>query len=172
MRHNSGQHDLDMFKWAWLCTLTLGLALLSHVNAAVAEAADVLDRQVTLDLPALTHLDDALIEWGVKAGATVMINTPSIDQRVLSHRIHCTTSARKALLLLLQDSGLSYKDENGRIQIVPGGALLSLKSKDALSLASANDGVGSANVNVESTDRQRDITEVIVTAQKREERIQ
>src|ERR1700758_3907602 len=44
----------------------------------IALAGDALDRPITLDIPANTPLDEALIEWGVKAGVALMINTPTI----------------------------------------------------------------------------------------------
>src|ERR1700761_7269969 len=87
---------------AWLYRLLtvylLGLCL--QLGGGGAWAADALDRQIKLDIPATTHLEDALIEWGTKAGMTVMVNTRVVEL-LFAPRVQGLMSARKALSLLL-----------------------------------------------------------------------
>lgn len=111
--------------------LTLALTFSLGPRAALAE--EPLDRQITIDISANTPLEDALIEWGLKARLTVMINTQVVSQYVTKH-VSGTLTARRALILLLQDSHLSYTRDEERIHIVPIAALtraISTPSSDA-----------------------------------------
>ena len=94
------------------------LILLFQVATHNALAEDALNRPIKLDIQENTRLEDALIDWGEKAGVMVMINTATVSHQV-SHGVHGTLSARNALLAILRDSGLSYTREGERIRIVP-----------------------------------------------------
>lgn len=98
-----------------LCALVLVL----QGTSFGAPAAEPPDHPLSFDIPEHTSLESALIEWGVLAGKTVMINTETIKHLTTSHKIHGTLPARQALKLILEDSGMSYTEEGGRILIVP-----------------------------------------------------
>ena len=98
------------------------LALIFSLGPRAALAEEPLDRQITIDISANTPLEDALIEWGLKARLTVMINTQVVSQYVTKH-VSGTLTARHALILLLRDSHLSYTRDEERIHIVPSTSL-------------------------------------------------
>ena len=98
--------------------LALLLAVTLQLISSPATAADALDQTINIDIPAKTRLEDALIEWGIKAEMTVMMNTKSAD-RFLTGEVQGKLSARKALLLILKGSGLSYTEDGRRIRVVP-----------------------------------------------------
>lgn len=94
------------------------LALLFQLPLGVALAVGPLDDFITLDIPENTSLEDALIEWGLKSGMTVMMSTHSAKGMV-THKISGRFRARQALMFLLGNSGLSYRQDGTRVQIVP-----------------------------------------------------
>lgn len=107
----------------------LVLALILPWSLRTAFAEEPLDRQITIDISANTPLEDALIEWGTKVGMTVMINTKTVSQCYTRH-VSGTLTARRALNLLLQDSHLSYTQNEERIHIVPTSSLTRGDFKD------------------------------------------
>ena len=98
------------------------LALTFSLGLRTTLAEEPLDRQITIDISANTPLEDALIEWGLKARLTVMINTQVVSQYVTKH-VSGTLTARHALALILQDSHLSYTQDGERVHIVPNTSL-------------------------------------------------
>lgn len=98
------------------------LATILQWVSAIAMADDSLDRMININIPANSRLEDALIEWGTQAGMTVMINTKTVE-RMLTGKVQGTISARKALQLILEGSGLSFTAEGQRILVVPISAL-------------------------------------------------
>jgi outer membrane receptor for ferric coprogen and ferric-rhodotorulic acid len=98
--------------------VALLLTTLSQFPCRIALAADPLDRPITLDIRDNTPLDEALIEWGVKAGVELMINTPTIAHQT-THGVHGTMPAGNALSIILRDSGLTYTAQGERIRVVP-----------------------------------------------------
>lgn len=159
----------------------MAIAVLLQFAPDQALAADNLDNVITLNIPANTRLEDALIEWGTKAGVTVMINTTTVDGQ-LTGGLRGTLRARAALGLLLKESGLSYTVEGQRIRIVASASLLNSGLRPMGSRRESEPAVDkdtSANtVDTQTADMTTDakpghrIDEVIVTAQKREERLQ
>jgi hypothetical protein len=93
-------------------------ALSLSLGVRTVFAIEPLDRQITLDISANTPLEDALIEWGLKAGLTVMINAKTVSQYV-TPRVSGRLTARQALILLLEGSRLSYTLDGERVQIIP-----------------------------------------------------
>lgn len=154
-----------------------------QVPAFGAGTQGSLDRVIELNIPAHTALEDALIEWGTKAGLTVMINSRTVN-RQLTRGIRGSLSARKALVELLEGSGLWYSDDGTRILIVPKSPLLPSgfweEEGDVLPrLLTRSDGNPDSSVagvpgSSASTDssHEGDLDEVVVTAQKRQERLQ
>ena len=160
------------------CGLLVGL----HFMSVQAWAADALDQKISLNIPPTTLLEDALIQWGTAAGMTVMINTSTLKDRFTSG-VSGTLTARQALMKLLQDSGLSFSEESGNILVIRStGYIHSSKLTDLTSLppgfsaSSIEDGPGSTSSDdssASSTGTSReDLDEVVVSAEKRIERLQ
>ena len=101
----------------WRLSGIFAIALLfQYPGAALSE--EPLDRIIYLDIPANTSLEDSLIEWGAKAGFSVMMNTDTVAHHV-TPEVRGRLSARKALSLLLRDSGLIYTQDGDRIRLFP-----------------------------------------------------
>jgi outer membrane receptor protein involved in Fe transport len=164
------------------------LSLLAlQVPAHGADSEDALDKVVEFNIPAHTRLEDALIEWGTKTGVTVMINSRTVDWQ-LTQGVRGALSARKALIELLQGSGLWFNNEGGRILIVPKNPLVpsGLSEQDTASPRflthsdGGSEGVNGGSDGTSSPDESPKpgashdghISEVVVTAEKRTERLQ
>jgi iron complex outermembrane recepter protein len=156
-----------------LCTVAVALQFVSQPTLA----ADELDRKVSLDIPENTPLQDALIEWGAKTGVTVMINAASVEHQLI-RAVHGTLTARSAIALILSNTGLSYTQEGDRIRVVPVTAALRSMLEEAPQ-APASSGNSNRQIGGETgvdatadTARRKDLAEVVVTAEKRSERLQ
>ncbi len=160
----------------------LVLALQSWGPIALAAT---LDEPMEFNIPRHESLEDALINWGFQVGVTVMINTKAVDG-YWTNGLHGKYSAREALILLLHDSGLSYSEEGGRVKIVKISSPLqsNATASGELGLTAWSDrgapeesSVISDGVNDRETDDtssrkdHKDLEEVVITAQKREERL-
>ena len=77
----------------------------SLLGVRTAFAEEPLDRQITINISANTPLEDALIEWGLKARVTVMTNSEVVAHYLTKH-VSGTLTARRALALLLEDTHL------------------------------------------------------------------
>jgi len=134
------------------------------VFSGIVLAEDALDRQININIEANTSLEEALINWGTASGLTVMINTATVYGRV-APEVRGHFSARAALTALLKNSGLSYTEAGGMIRVVP------------ISPTTRSGHTGESDVPPPTSDgatinARDDLNEVIVTAQKREERLQ
>ena len=185
----AGQRRTRFCRSHWsvgVCALLLATFL--QFTTRIALAGDVLDRPITLDIPANTPLDEALIEWGVRAGVELMINTQTIAHQT-THGLHGTMSAANALSVLLRDSGLTYTAQGARIRVVPVATLVrSAQWEEQPEAQSANlssdtqaKPPGESNAQKEGelsfTNTPTDaglkkLEEVVVTAQKHSERLQ
>jgi iron complex outermembrane receptor protein len=160
-----------------IACLALTVFLLSRF-AIAASAESALDQVNFFDIQANTSLEDALLEWGEKVGVTVMINTPTVEHRVV-RALKGHFSARKALSLLLQESGLTYTEDQGRVRVIPIAALTKSGFRDVpfdsvspeasdfqlLNPSSGGDeSLSGAIRNGES--KERGLPEVVVSAQK------
>ena len=160
------------------------LIFAANLCAQAGPIRNDLDKKYNFDIPANTRLEDALIEWGAKAGMTVMISTPTVElQRTPG--VRGLLSARDALATLLRNSGLVYTSEGGRVRVVPSKPLVrsGLWDDDTASQPAVDTDGQTGSLNTDSLQRQgaqnitqsegraRDLVEVIVTAQKREERL-
>ena len=172
---------------AWLktCVGAFALTVVFQIQPEKALATEALDRQIRLDIPAGTALDDALIEWGRTAGMSVML-----DAKVAAHhfvrRIRGDLSARSALELLLKDSGLTYVLNKEMIYIVvldaaAGSddkylrvATLGTSESDLTpSLSDSSESAPSEDLSsVQEGNDHRKLEQVVVTAQKRTESLQ
>lgn len=170
--------------------MLLVLSLPFACRSAIAQEA--LDKQITLDINDHTRLEDALIEWGTKAGMALSINTPTVEHQT-TPGVHGTLRADTALSAILRGSGLSYTVEDGTIRVVSATSLTrsaqrSEQQKSAgLSPSSAtqttdqdvNEAQRKNETRTDSTQKGSNLKnfegvaleEVVVTAQKREERL-
>lgn len=160
------------------------LVVLIGLSSERAFAADSLDRQISLNIPPNTGLEDALIQWGTVAGMTVMINTATVTG-VLTPGVHGNLSARDALVSILRGSGLSYSEDNGRVRVIrtedsirptswapdaalgPNGAT-PLTQSDIMDSQAASQTDSDSKSN-ESKHNQ--LSTITITAEKREERL-
>src|SRR5579872_3259517 len=143
---------------------------------AAAQASDALDKPIKLSIPANTRLEDALLEWGNKTGVQVMIDSPSVAGVRTQSPIVGTQPAHSVLISLLGQAKLSYTMENTTVHVVQAsdsGSEPQSSSKDNTAKASNPQKKALAGAGNSDTDaRHPALDEVIVTAQKREERIQ
>lgn len=155
----------------------LAFALLFALLCRAACALGAMDGEITLNIAANTYLEDALIEWGLASGMSVMINTAEVRHQ-LTQGVKGKLSARKALQTLLHDSGLTYTEEGGRVRIIPARTLVPsanyLTPGDSAGVTVYEDGhsVAETGGSSQSDNSTSSLSEVIVSAQKREERVQ
>jgi iron complex outermembrane receptor protein len=143
-----------------------------------------LDRKVAFNIPA-QPLDTALIEFSKQAGVPVSVAAKSLH-RIQSRALNGTLPADTALTALLDRSGLRFEAIGGTVTVVSGGPA-DVQSKTQLSttdqtevsdspLAAAakkSDVQTVGEKGTESTEgAPRQLEQVVVTAQKREERLQ
>jgi iron complex outermembrane recepter protein len=168
------------------------VVVLMLLVSGIAQAADLLDQVISIDIPANTRLEDALIEWGTRSRMTVMINTKILENRV-TKGVRGTLSARMALSTLLSDSDLTYTEVGGRVRVVPKGFLARSFQGDREAQPLQSESIGEGQVtalggnaaedygNVDSggmgdaeqgSSNTQSLEQVTVTAQKRSERLQ
>ena len=150
--------------------LSLGVAVTLQIIPSIAAAESPLDRQIQIDIPAHTSLEDALIQWGLASNITVMINTATVDSHVVPS-VRGKMTARAALILLLNNSGLSYNSDGHSVRVIPTDSLVRSSwtgSTDDQPISSV-----SSDSDRRSSDSEQDNSkpEVVVTAEKREERL-
>jgi outer membrane receptor protein involved in Fe transport len=154
------------------------------LQSGTALAEDALDRQIDIDISANTSLEDALIEWGRATGLTVMVNTATVHGQA-APTIQGHFTARAVLTALLKGSGLSYSESGGRIHVIPISSMRRsgiteerttppwAESADFPADTERIGGTGSDDSDTKNpANKKNSFNEVIVTAQKREERLQ
>ena len=94
------------------------LSVVLQMGTQSASAQGFLDRKITLDIPRNTSLEDALISWGSAAGLSVLINTADV-QHQSTNGIKGVVNAKEALEAILTGSGLKYIAEGNRIIVMP-----------------------------------------------------
>lgn len=158
-----------------LLTTLLTLLLSQQAVAQNGPSTNPMERQIEFDIAAQTSLEDALIEWGSKCGISVMINTHAVTGRATAG-VHGKLPARQALSRLLDGSGLTYKEHGNRVIVIP------IKELNHVSLRSSDEDVpepstttsagitGGGDDSYETNERK--LEQVVVTAEKREERLQ
>src|SRR5579884_3737366 len=109
--------------WYRYLAHTLAAVFVFQLTTLDALAAGPLDRLIDLNIPEHTRMEDALIEWGMKAGLTLMINTPSVEHQYTTRPIQGTWPAAQALSVLLSGSGLTYTADRNTIHVLPMGTL-------------------------------------------------
>lgn len=162
-----------------LCTLA---------SNAIAATVEAFDQPLDFNIRQNTPLEEALIELGSRARMTVMIDTHTVEN-LLTTEIRGKLTPRQALTLLLKNSGLSYTEDGGVIRITRASLVRSSWVSDAPSIATENDSIQGSSTsggtssegpppgntpsesNAGAEPRQGALSEVIVTAQKKEENI-
>lgn len=94
------------------------------VSAAMAPAAfagDVLDKEVTLNIP-VQPLSKALVQFAVQANIQVMLSSNSADGQT-AKELKGRLRAGTALETLLHGSGLSYQAAGNTVTVAPAAAL-------------------------------------------------
>jgi iron complex outermembrane recepter protein len=176
-----GRSKTAMRQHRWLSRICVLIALSFQCCEQTAIAEDFLNRQITLDIPDNTPLDEALLEWANKVGVALMINTPNVDNK-RTHGVRGTQRARKALYDLLRDSGLSYTAEGDRISVVPVTSIIRSGQHSEISESSKATSESAENEvqtpvvqdDTRRSDYRHDVRleEVVVTARKSIERLQ
>ena len=96
----------------------IGVILLCCVSIfSLADAADLLEKKITLEIAANSSIEDALIQWGEQSGLQVMMDSNTVHRNVPS-ALKGTLTARDALSRLLLGSGLSYSVEGQTLRVV------------------------------------------------------
>jgi iron complex outermembrane recepter protein len=175
---NIGHKKARLRDYIVLCVL--GLSAVANSSAFAADRPEpTLHRIVIFDIKRGSLLEDALIQCGIQAGVEVMMDSSIIPQRLTSG-VQGALSIEKAISMLLSDSGLTYTVSGNRIRIAQEGSLVrsSLKKVGPIfDTATADRGSPRAELYEDDNEsKQRrlvdEVAEVVVTAQKREERIQ
>ena len=159
----------------------VGIGSLVLASPLVAQAGDQLDKSIQISIDDNSSLEDSLIEWGNKAGMAVLMNTSVVAHRV-THGVQGTLSARKALELLLRDTGLTYTESGERIRVVPtesltksslgrtAGEMVAATSSDfSMTSEPPSDSLNGNNADDDQSSNTLD--QVVVTAERREESV-
>ena len=167
-----------------ICAVAISVPILAQES----HTSTILDKLVYLDIPENSALEDALIEWGRKAGITVMINAITVNGQHVG-AIHGTFSARQALLRMLNASGLRYSEDGNRVEVFPAGAYFhsSFKSQrladatntalnsstdaDEESLEDVPSSESTTPTDNDSSEESNKIQEVVVSSERFEESI-
>jgi iron complex outermembrane recepter protein len=161
--------------WTHVVRLFVFGTLLIVAGPHGAAAGQPLDQSVSVDIPAYTPLENALIEVGIKAGLTVMIDSHVVEQKRTPRLIRGTMSVRQALAEILSDSELSYSESGDQLRVVPSAISArrtsagddhplrvgSLSDQQAISLDSRDPGLASND----------QLQQVTVSAQRRDQNV-
>ena len=156
----------------------LELCLLAAICAHSAIASASLNESIYLDVSPSTSLEDALIDWGSKARVAVMINSRVVEgQR--APEIHGQFQARAALVVLLVNSGLAFKEDVDGVKIISlpllrPSALRDLSVGPTVGVDTSSDiqAAPDDSLSSHSGSHQPELQEVIVSAQRRDEDLQ
>ena len=153
-----------------LMTTLFALVLFQQALAHDGPGTNPMDRKIEFDIAARTPLEDALIEWGTQSGIAVMINTHAVSDKTTAG-VRGTLSAREALSLLLEGSGLSYKENGSRVMVIPIKELnhVSLRNLDVDVPAQITATSPERTDSGYDTKNERKLEQITVTAQKRSE---
>lgn len=149
--------------------LVLTAILFKSLLPQLAISADALARSITLEIAPNTPLERALVRWGDETGMQVMMSADSV-KKATTKGIRGTQSATRALSALLNGSGLSYSIDGNTVYIVP----IQYQAQAPARPPTASDSAKKDPAGSDATQnaRRTELQEVVVTAQKREERLQ
>jgi len=159
--------------WAARVSISALLAILT----SIAHAAG-LDQTAVFDIPA-QPLESALIAFGKQANMQVIIG-PRAARGINSRAVKGTFSAGKALTELLDQSGLRYEAHGNTVTVVSANHADAARTSPVVSAQELaprdgetvnENGGGSQSVGAPSVESEKSLQEVVVTAQKRTERV-
>lgn len=143
-----------------------GISLLTAALPKIALPADALNQPVSIEISPDTPLDQALVRWSVKTGVQIMMNTDTLKYEK-TQGVRGTHSASGALETLLKGSGLSYAINANTVYIIPA----RYNSGAEAGVSTTTDSPKKKPAGAVQEARQSEIEEVVVTAQKRQERL-
>lgn len=144
-----------------------GISILTASLPKIALPADVLNQPVSIEISPDTPLDQALVRWSVETGVQVMMNTDTLKKEK-TRGVRGTQSASGALETLLKGSGLSYSLNANTVYITPA----RYNSGAEVGVSTTTDSPKKKPADVATQEpRQSEVEEVVVTAQKRQERL-
>jgi len=170
------------------------LALLAVLHVGGTFGAEGMEKQIQLDIPAGTSLEDALLQWGDRTGMQVMMSTDVVRNEKVQ-AIKGTTRAATALSTMLRGAGLSYTIDGNTVHVIPATTLIPPGSRLRLSDSSnevsdfgtktqvpsegnnqtTEDNIKTAQLSAapnQNDSHGKGMEEIVVTAQKRAERLQ
>ena len=138
MMHMAFGKTRRLFDPRRLARRCIAMAIVFCYSLHAFASADI-DRDIDINIPANTKLEDALIEWGLISQVTVMVDTRVVAGH-LTKGVGGRLSARKALTLILMGSGLRYRQDGARIMVIPMDTMV----RSGLSLASPINAAGAS----------------------------
>jgi len=155
--------------------------LVLGVLAGTSTAAASLDRQVTFSIPA-QPLDQALLEFSRQANVQLAIAAGSLE-RIQAPDLSGKWAVTVALSRLLRQTGLAYHTVGDTVTVTPASdtprvadersvRLANAASRTSASTSDAISGPTESSYDVDKRQDGNEIAQVLVTAQKREERLQ
>ena len=147
----------------------LATALMFASTLAMSDAP--LDQKVRYTIAPGTPLEDALIQWGAQSGVQILINSATVTS-VHTAGIEGTQPAAAALATLLKDSGLSYTWVGKTVHVVSVEDTRAAAPPKRIGSDDSGKKATAGTENPQGLARRSDIDEVVVSAEKRTERLQ
>jgi outer membrane receptor protein involved in Fe transport len=145
------------------------VAIVGSLNV-VAAASDALTRTVRFEIPAQS-LESALLEFSKQAQVPVFVNAHAVED-LRAPAVVGALPANMALERLLQESGLAYSAVGEAITVGPSATAHASDPVRFVRTAQQETGDGRSASSASSNSGEITLQEVVVTAQKREERLQ
>lgn len=175
-------HHTGVVSAGGLCQSTLTLlsliAVASFLGCDIAVAEALLSKQVTVDVAA-QPMGSALLQFSAQTGLQIMTEGTSVSDKT-SPGVKGTLPVGNALKMLLDDSGLSFRERHGSVLVTPAAVGASASAANALTLASADvrsdtnaEGPVSSDASATSSDQSQNtapnrdrLDEVVVTGSR------
>lgn len=165
-----------------LLVLLSPLPLLMDVSPVRAE--DLMDRKVSVNIVVGSSREYALVEWRGQSGVGVMMNAAAVQGK-LTRGVTEKLTAKEKLTIVLDGPVESYTQQDNRIRSVISGPLVRTLMTDTgdgpgeltatnhpPTAPQASSASGNMNSSSPESSQEQRLDEVLVTAQKREERLQ
>jgi iron complex outermembrane recepter protein len=133
------------------------VAIAISLASSATALADPLDRRVTLDIPADTPLDAALVSFSKQSGVQIMFAANTVEFKSTAESVRGDLPARLALTTLLDQSGLGFTTTRSAVAVAPA---------DTIRFAENTPEGGGSDP---KSSQRGDLAVVVVTAQKRKE---
>lgn len=150
------------------------------IGASLALAITTANAQVSSQQPVALAiksqiLRDALNDWAQQTGFQLIIPSSEAANRLIAPTVTGNLTPSAALARLLEGTSLTYEVLNERIVVIRDNSKMQKISTEYSEVKPQPTRIAQAGTprrEAASADRQRDVEEVIVTAQKRSERLQ